>query len=153
MYKSILVPFDNSEHAKHALEHAIMIAESCDAEVTLLTVADLPDFADPTFTVAARMAGVAQMSEDQMKEVQRGYYTTQKTRLIQATADIVGDFKRISYKAMAGRPHNVIVDYAESEDYDLVVMGSRGLGALRGALGSVSFAVVRSVKLPVMLVK
>lgn len=153
MYKSILVPFDNSMHAKNALEQAIMIAKSCDARVTAMTVADLPDFVDPGFTVAARMAGVAQMSDEQMVEVQRQFYIMQKEALIRDTAEIVGDFSQMDYHAVAGKPHNAIAEFADSGDYDLIVMGCRGLGALRGALGSVSFAVVRSVKLPVMLVK
>ena len=35
----------------------------------------------------------------------------------------------------------------------LVVMGRRGLGALRGRIGSVSFGVLRSVDVPVLTVK
>ena len=46
-----------------------------------------------------------------------------------------------------------IVDYVTSRDIDLVVMGRRGLGALRGMLGSVSFGVLRSVDVPVLTVK
>ena len=35
----------------------------------------------------------------------------------------------------------------------MIAMGSRGLGALRGMIGSVSFAVLRSSQIPVLIVK
>ena len=37
--------------------------------------------------------------------------------------------------------------------FDCIVMGRRGLGAIRGAIGSVSYSVLRSVDLPVLIVK
>ena len=47
-----------------------------------------------------------------------------------------------------------IVTYAIDNLCDLIVMGSRGLGALRGILGSVSsYAVLRNADVPVLIVK
>ena len=153
MYKSILVPFDNSDHAKNALQHAITIAEAGDAQVTVLFVADLPDFNDPGYTVAARMAGVAQASSEELDELRQEFFAVAERNLIADTADIVEDFANVQYRVTAGKPQDLVVDIAESEGCDLIVMGCRGLGALRGALGSVSYAVARSVQIPVMLVK
>ena len=50
-------------------------------------------------------------------------------------------------------PGEQIVAYAEDHGCDLIVMGSRGLGALRGILGSVSSHVLRQAKVPVLIVK
>ena len=53
-----------------------------------------------------------------------------------------------------GRPADEIIRYAEESGADLLVMGSRGLGALREfALGSVSHKVLTHAKCPVLVVK
>jgi nucleotide-binding universal stress UspA family protein len=60
----------------------------------------------------------------------------------------------IKYTAVVGS--NIaegIVDYAEEANVDLIIMGCRGLGAVRAAIGSVSQAVLRQVPMPVMLLK
>ncbi|MGI6046018.1 MAG: universal stress protein, partial [Eggerthellaceae bacterium] len=53
----------------------------------------------------------------------------------------------------SGQPQSAIVNYANYGDYDCICMGRRGLGAIAGAFGSVSYAVLRGVELPVMVVK
>jgi nucleotide-binding universal stress UspA family protein len=46
-----------------------------------------------------------------------------------------------------------IIEAADHNHVDLIVMGSRGLGSLRGVLGSVSYGVLRASKLPVLIYK
>ena len=46
-----------------------------------------------------------------------------------------------------------IVAYAAGHNIDLVIMGSRGLGGLRGILGSVSSFVLKEAQVPVLVVK
>ncbi len=139
MYRNILVPYDKSDHAKTALKTAVEMARETEGgKVTVLYVAELPDFDDPTFEAAAQMAT---------------FYAQQKDALIENTKGIVGDFKDVVYRVTSGKPHDEIVGFAKSGEFDLIVMGNRGLGALRGALGSVSYAVLRSVDIPVLIVK
>ncbi|MFQ9742421.1 MAG: universal stress protein [Slackia sp.] len=46
-----------------------------------------------------------------------------------------------------------MVYYAKKHDADLIVMGRRGLGGLRGMLGSVSYGVLHGADIPVLTVK
>ena len=50
-------------------------------------------------------------------------------------------------------PADGIIDYAERHQCDLIVMGRRGLGKLRGMLGSVSSGVLANTDIPVLTVK
>jgi len=53
-----------------------------------------------------------------------------------------------------GRPSAVIVNVANSENVDLIVMGSRGLGGVSGwVLGSTSRRVVETCEKPILIVK
>ncbi|MBO4365920.1 MAG: universal stress protein [Eggerthellaceae bacterium] len=153
MYQSILVPYDNSAQAKDALRNAIMIAETCDAKVTVVSVVDSFDFNDPNFVSAARAAGVVEFDDATAQETKRQFSSTQEEVLVEQTADIVGDYANVAYYAVTGKPQQAIIDYGESGNYDLIVMGCRGLGGFRGAVGSISRAIIHSVSIPVLLVK
>ena len=53
-----------------------------------------------------------------------------------------------------GSPAVAILDFAEHSGTDLIVMGSRGLGVVKGVLlGSVSQYIVEQAKCPVLVVK
>ncbi|MBQ1621593.1 MAG: universal stress protein, partial [Selenomonas sp.] len=53
-----------------------------------------------------------------------------------------------------GSPAVVILDFATDKDMDMIVMGSRGLGVVKGVLlGSVSQYIVEQSKCPVLVVK
>lgn len=154
MYKSILVPFDKSSHAQNALKTAIDLARlSPEATVTLLYVAEIADLTDPTFEAAAQMAGVSRVSSEMALEAQRAFYKAQKEALIEQATPLIEGFDRVEYRVTSGKPQDAIVEIAETGKFDLLVMGNRGLGALRGAIGSVSYAVLRSVEVPVLIVK
>lgn len=154
MYQSILVPYDRSDQARSALEAALDLAsDGAPAKITVLYVAPFPDFNDPVFEAAAQMAGVVHVSDTDALELQREFYASQKDELEKDVAPILGDRTNVVYRVTSGKPHDAIAEFADSGQYDVIVMGCRGLGALRGALGSVSYAVLRSVEIPVLIVK
>lgn len=64
--------------------------------------------------------------------------------------------KQVNYavKMISGDPGPAIVEYANGGQFDLVIIGSRGLNVLQEfVLGSVSHKVVKRVHCPVMVVK
>jgi nucleotide-binding universal stress UspA family protein len=157
MYKNILVPFDGSEPSQRALSAALSISESnMPVDVTVLKVAEPMNFDDSAFEVAARMAGIPKIDQAVLDATRDNYNNEHRKHIqekIQSFFDNVPSNVSIRIAVENGRPQEVICDYANSQDIDCIVMGRRGLGAIRSALGSVSFAVLRGVDLPVLVVK
>jgi nucleotide-binding universal stress UspA family protein len=60
---------------------------------------------------------------------------------------------KVSAKIEHGRPEEKIVETAKEGHFDLIVMGSRGLGRREYALGSVSSRVADNATCPVLIVK
>ena len=153
MYKKILVAFDGSEPSKHAIDHAVSIAETNDAELHILSVVPrvmMPVFPDEGFG-AAPVTAAQDMSEyqERMKEIYG-------RSLLEAEKDIKNHYPKLDVKTklMEGRPSSTIVDEAENNDMDLIVIGSRGIGGITGwILGGTSRKVVDNCTKPVLVVK
>ena len=60
---------------------------------------------------------------------------------------------KVSTRFEKGEPSEKIVEVSELGSFDLIVMGSRGLGCRVSALGSVSSRVVDKSSCPVLIVK
>ena len=139
-YKKILVPYDGSEHAKKALQQAIAIAE--DGEGAKLFVASVCNM-------------VSAMSNFDQVSIAEGCLTTKLTEDLEAQckADLeeakVMIPKEVKTEMIyeVGSPGPVLLN-------DLIVMGSRGLGPLKGIfMGSVSSYLVSRSKCPILIVK
>lgn len=155
-FKNILVPYDESDHARSALHIAIGLAGAYpEAKVSVVTVIPSASLPNPTLmgegleipyamgdpgSYERIMESVVQRTCEDIQEVVRQSIDDAQCRVV---ADAV----------ISNSPVEGIADYVQQHDIDLVVMGRRGLGALRGMLGSVSFGVLRSVDVPVLTVK
>ena len=78
-----------------------------------------------------------------------------KEKVTENLAGLVEDIAAIvTIDVVAGTaPAEALARYADKNGCDLIVMGRRGLGAIRGMLGSVSFGLLRSTDVPVLTVK
>lgn len=154
--KNILVPFDESSHALSALHTALaMVGDQPEAKVHVVTVIParaLPGvpFTGDSFEVSPSV--VYPESYDQLMEV-----VVNRTRgeIEQVVKESLDDAQcQVTIDAVIdSSPVEGIANYVEGNGIDLVIMGRRGLGALRGMLGSVSFGVLRSVEVPILTVK
>ena len=136
MFKSILVAWDGSEHAKRALGEAVDLARTQAATLTLLTVA-APLHAWPGY--------VPPISEDDL--------VSGAEEILAEGEALVPEDIPVSGRAAAGHPGTELVKSAAAGDHDLIVMGSRGRGAVRSAvLGSVSHFVLNPTTLPVLVI-
>ena len=136
---SILVPVDGSVHAEKALNYALNLAEIHDAKVEIMTVVDevkmAPDW--------------AREYSEKLREQDEDVLTSTFSKAVKEKPNI-----KISKCLAEGYASEEILKCAEKGHHDLIVMGSRGMGLIRGlVLGSVSSRVVNQAEIPVLIVK
>ena len=137
-FTNILVPFDKSDHALHALTLAKGLAEEDPAiklhVIGVVFVSDIP----PALGLDANPYESAPPLV-----IQPDLYK----KLVEAALDREkDDMKHAIGGLLDGMPNDVDIAAVN-------VMGSRGLGVLRGMLGSVSYGVLRSAEIPVLVAK
>ena len=140
----VLVPYDESDGSKRALEHAL--AQYPDATVTLLHVVDLVDagYASP---VDGTVPGFWEEWFESEKAASERLLDTGRERATEAGVDV-------QTETVVGRPTRAINEYVAEHDVDHVVMGSHGRsGVTRVLLGSVAEGVVRRAPVPVTVVR
>ena len=132
--RRILVATDFSDHATNGLQHAIGLADVYSSSIHVLSVIVIHDSsADPAEREVENLVDRARV--DSIPELER--WTGPSTTSVR--------------EAPAAAP--AILEYAQEEDVDLIVMGSRGLrGIRRLLLGSVTEEVIRESRWPVLTV-
>lgn len=142
IFNHILVPYDGSNPSAKALIKAVELAKSnAGIHLTVAHVINLQPFimGDMAFS---QPEGYQEQLDEQGKE------------LLNSIQSTLADVPLSNVVILAGSPAEAIVDFAESNNCDLIMMGSRGLGAIKEwMLGSVSHNVVQHSKIPVMIVK
>jgi nucleotide-binding universal stress UspA family protein len=144
MFKKILVPTDGSPYALRAAEYAADLAKRYDAEVTLLAVSDLR-----AIRATAADPGTRATVEQSIREANASGLA--ETAAILTKAGVTARTLEVE-----GGPGYAIAREATDGSYDLIVMGSRGLGLSEAdlrMLGSVTERVLRMVSCPVLTVK
>ena len=146
MYKKILVATDGSENSKHAMNYAMETAAKWNAELLILTVIPRPlSYVTP---LEGSPAYIPQLDED----LKNAYSSIN----MQAAETVMKGQPEVEVRRLLkrGRPKEVILEVADEEDVDLVIVGSRGLGGISGwVLGSTSRHVIECCKKPVLIVK
>ncbi|WP_078549119.1 universal stress protein [Litchfieldia alkalitelluris] len=139
MFSKILLASDGSNHAVRAAEKAAYIASG-----TPNAVLEIVYVVDSTTS----KTDVLHNGNTELIEQNRKQRLEKTEELLKA--------KNIDYKItlLHGDAGPSIVDYANDQDFNLVVLGSRGLNALQEmVLGSVSHKVAKRVNCPVLIVK
>jgi nucleotide-binding universal stress UspA family protein len=142
MFRSILVAIDGSADADRALSQAIDLADSEHARLTIFSALVTPPASAYFGSGAATAAEIARDAE------------TEAAAILRAAADRVPD--GVSVRTVLSREpvRPALIHEAEEGGHDLVVMGSRGRGAVRSALlGSVSHHVLHHSRVPVLIVR
>lgn len=137
MFNKILLACDGSEHSLRSAKKAVdMTKFNKDAQIHIVYVVDSE----------SSKSDVLAYGEN--AEIQRH----QKLAAVEA----VLEHADIAYETiiLRGEPGPEIVHYANNNQFDLVIVGSRGLNSLQEmVLGSVSHKVAKRVNSPVLIVK
>lgn len=139
MYKKILVAVDGSDISFRALTNAEVLAKGMKSELLILHVTD-----DAPKATQHRTLGITSSLEE--KDDSEMMYAIKK-HLLESPVP----FK---IKETSGHAATVILETAEAENCDTIVMGSRGLGNITKLfIGSVSSDVISNAHIPVVIVK
>ncbi len=139
--EKIVVGNDGSDYSIAAVRMAAEMAKALGAKLTIVHVSHLP----VTFYAAAFEAPI------DLKE-QMDSLRAEAERRARAVLDEVGIEAELV--TLDGNPADALVEYAEKEKADLLVVGSRGAGAIeRFLLGSTSSRIVHHAHCPVLVVR
>lgn len=158
MHKNIMVSYDGSKESLDALKEAQeILATSPQMKLFIVQVVSDAEIETPIETGWYGTMTDYQTIDPAVLAELHDRFMERKTRQLHEELDHV----------VAGIPNPVemqvtvqaisvsdsLLDFAKHHDIDLITMGCRGLGAIRGVLGSVSYAVLRSSEVPVLIVK
>jgi len=161
VYAKIYVPLDNSDHSNAAIEVAVRLAGATKASLV------------GSHVYAARMHDVRfkqmeytlpeEYQHEQELERQRKIHDSLITRGLQLISDSYLDVMKAAcdkaglpfeYKTFDGKNWECLVDDIGESDYDIVVMGALGMGAVKDSMvGSVTDRVVRRIRVDSLVVK
>ena len=148
MYNRILIATDGSELAEHAVEHGLHLAKSVGANVIILTVSESWS--------SLLMAGEAAFGEiDSLKAYEDAATRSAEEILKRANEQaesigVVSETRHVKER----KPAEGILDTAELEDCDLIVMASNGRRGLQKMLvGSQTSEVIALSMRPVLVLR
>lgn len=149
MFKHILVAVDGKEPSLRAVREAADLATAEHAAVTLLTVFDLAEIAamSPRAVEMAPFGAVntAHLTAD---------LTAQGHRILREARALLPADLKVGQLVVEGNAAQEILRRLEGGTYDLVVLGSRGRGAVGSLLlGSVSQRVLHGSPVPVLIAR
>lgn len=139
MYKRLLLAVDGSENSLRATDEAVKIASLIsDCRIEIIYVADYSKSKN-------------EILHSQGKEELE--YTRRK-KLAPIEEKVKSNNIEYKLEILHGYPGPTIIEYANKENVDMVIIGSRGLNSLQEmVLGSVSHKVMKRVNCPALIVK
>ena len=140
MFRNILVSIDGSPHSERALQEAIDLAEASHGRLTILTAVPKPATWASSSVAAAAIERLTDDLEQESKEILR--------RAVDRVPASIPVTKILTHAPIRA----ALAERVASGDHDVLVMGSRGRGALSASLlGSVSHYALNHSRIPVLV--
>jgi nucleotide-binding universal stress UspA family protein len=142
-FRHILAPTDFSEYSKKAVASALELAKKFGAKLSILHVVELPPYPVEGY-VPPNLA--ATFIEDLEREA------SQELAQVVPEAEAAG--VEVARLVAVGTPYRKIIDMAEGEQVDLIVMATAGrTGFSHLIMGSIAERVVRTASCPVLTIR
>jgi nucleotide-binding universal stress UspA family protein len=136
--QKILLPLDGSKNSFRGLDYAIHLARQCGATITGIYVI-------PFYPKSLLLTPISY--EKELRKKGKEILEKAKVRCAQNGIDF-------TEKMTDGHEVEEIVGFSADKNFDLIVIGARGLGSVKEVfLGSVSNGVLHKSKIPVLIVK
>lgn len=148
--KKILVPVDGSKTSQKAAEHAVLLAKQFDSEINFITVVKKPN--DDKYSIfGLNVENAFKINQKEMLK-QLIYQETKMLNIIIRNIDCEG--LKVNKEILSGKSvYEEIIKTAKEGNYDLIVMGKRGLSAMdRFFIGSVTQRVLAGAPCPVLII-
>lgn len=141
MVKEILIATDGSQYTKNAIDYGIDLAKNLDAKLHAIYVVDTAAFA--SIPMDAAWESMYELLRQEGDEATK--YVADKAK---------AEGIEVERNTIEGHPADEIIKYAEKNSISLIIMGTLGKSGLdRFLLGSVAEKVVRTSKIPVLVVR
>jgi nucleotide-binding universal stress UspA family protein len=142
-FRHILAPTDFSEYSKQAVVSALELARKFGAKLTILHVVELPPYPVEGYVPPAVNATFLDDLERQATQ-----------DLAQLVPEAESSNVEVVRLVVVGSPYRKIIDTAEAEQVDLIVMATAGRsGFSRLIMGSIAERVVRTATCPVLTIR
>jgi nucleotide-binding universal stress UspA family protein len=142
-FRHILAPTDFSEYSKTAMASAFELAKTFSARLTVLHVVELPPYPIEGYVPAS-------VSSSFIEDLER--QATQD--LAQLLPDAATAGVEVVRLVAVGTPYRKIIEVAESEQVDLIVMATAGrTGFSHLVMGSIAERIVRTAACPVLTIR
>ena len=146
----MMITYDGSEASQFALKESLKMARSMGAELTLYTCVEVMNYYAPV-----SIEGASQVWGPTMEQGVKEYVKEVGDKLTEEAQEICQGAE-ISYTHIVeeGQPRENICNFAQENQIDLLVVGSRGLGVIkRMLLGSVSQYVINHAPCSVLVMR
>jgi nucleotide-binding universal stress UspA family protein len=141
MFTKILVPVDGSDNSYKALEAALVLSEKLGSNISVVNVME--------------QVPITHIESEKLLNELLEAYKKENQEILSKCSDIAHQ-KGITIKTvlLQGNPAPVILDYSKKENFDLVIMGSRGMGKFKELiLGSVSSKIMHHSPCAIMIIR
>lgn len=154
LFQKILVPLDGSEHSLKALDVAIQIAKKFGGKISLIHVYSVAGVARVIPEPSMATGGAPVMVPIDISKVVDATRKIGSRILDDGEQRVKAEKVEVDVLLKEGHTVEEIIEVAKEGNFELIVIGARGISRIREMLlGSVSEGVMHHVSCPVLVVK